>query len=343
MKILLIDPTCLHPSEAAKVDAFLQIPGISLQVLTGNLHVEGDRKVRISQQQQPNLHVGKVIGKFPNRTFFLSGLLRCLRQHPDVILAYSDWDHWLTLQIVIARFFSSRKSRLFIQGWENQPRSCRSHPQPNILLYCFDYWVEKIVLAAADAVMARSPEAAEVLKSRGFAKPIRVIPWGVDVELFALQPRLSSAVFTVGYVGRLVPEKGVDVLIRALAGLPNTRGIIVGSGPEREKLEALAVEKGIEIQFTGSVAQSKLPDILRQMDVLVLPSRSTHRWAEQFGRAAVEAMVSGIPVIGSNSGAIPWVIGDADLIFREDDIEDLNRLIKRLRGDSEFYQQKAIL
>ncbi|HID07375.1 MAG TPA: glycosyltransferase [Armatimonadetes bacterium] len=151
---------------------------------------------------------------------------------------------------------------------------------------------------------------------------------------YALPP-LNKAL-AIGYIGRLIPEKGVDLLIRAIARFPNMHLIIVGDGPERVILTKLSYALGVatRIQFLGALAHECLPKLLNALDVVVLPSRSTSHWQEQFGRALVEAMACGIPVIGSSCGAIPEVIGDAGLIFQEGNLESLCTALKRVAEDS---------
>jgi glycosyltransferase involved in cell wall biosynthesis len=76
-----------------------------------------------------------------------------------------------------------------------------------------------------------------------------------------------------------------------------------------------------------------MPAIMRRFDVLVGPSLTTPRWKEQFGRMLVEAMACGVPVIGSDSGEIPNVIGDAGIVVPEGDCVALRTAIARLRDD----------
>jgi glycosyltransferase involved in cell wall biosynthesis len=85
--------------------------------------------------------------------------------------------------------------------------------------------------------------------------------------------------------------------------------------------------------FTGGVADTAVPDYLACMDALVLPSRTTPSWAEQFGHVLIEAMAAGVPVVGSSSGAIPEVIGEAGLVFPEGDAAALRAQLATLFDD----------
>jgi glycosyltransferase involved in cell wall biosynthesis len=111
--------------------------------------------------------------------------------------------------------------------------------------------------------------------------------------------------------------------------------LIVGDGPERTRLERRAATwRPGKAVFTGAVAHDAVPDYLGALDALVLPARSTPSWAEQFGHVLIEAMAAGVPVVGSTSGAIPEVVGDAGLLFPEDDVGALRaRLEILLSGD----------
>ncbi len=158
--------------------------------------------------------------------------------------------------------------------------------------------------------------------------------FGTDPDLFHPAARPERP-FTVGFFGRLVEEKGVDVLIDALGRLGGEwRALIVGAGPDAERLKAQAAAHGDRITFREQVPSVEMPSLYQQVDVLVLPSLTRPNWKEQFGRVLVEAMASGVPVIGSDSGAIPDVIGDAGLITPEGDAAALTEAIRRVRDDA---------
>ena len=112
----------------------------------------------------------------------------------------------------------------------------------------------------------------------------------------------------VGYVGRLVEEKGladaVDALLRCP---PAVRLVLVGAGPYQSALQARIARLQLldRVVFLAKRPLEQLPPLMNALDVLLLPSRTTSRWKEQFGRVIIEAHACGIPVIGSDSGAIP--------------------------------------
>jgi glycosyltransferase involved in cell wall biosynthesis len=122
----------------------------------------------------------------------------------------------------------------------------------------------------------------------------------------------------IGFVGRLVPRKGLDNLLQALA---RNRGApwhltVVGDGPERERLEALASELRLaaRIRWTGGLPADQLARIWPELDLLVQPSRALPDWQEANAQVLVEAMAYEVAVLGSDSGVIPEIVGEAGLV-----------------------------
>ncbi len=188
-----------------------------------------------------------------------------------------------------------------------------------------------------------------LLRRYGYLRPTPCTPSiGVDTDLF--RPcsdggeLKSPPSFTIGYIGRLVEEKGIDVLIRAVAALRRHTGgdrwrvRIVGSGVKEDALRALvtAFQMDDAVSFVPPLPGDRMPEAMCALDALVLPSRTTRVWKEQLGRVLLEAMACGVPVIGSDSGAIPEVIGDAGLIFPEDDVDELVDRLMRLEANPDL-------
>jgi glycosyltransferase involved in cell wall biosynthesis len=156
--------------------------------------------------------------------------------------------------------------------------------------------------------------------------------------------RTADRGFLIGYVGRLVEEKGVDLLLEALDGLAGIwRAHVLGSGPVRQKLQAQTQALGLagRVTFEDWIPSAQMPAYYRQLDVLVVPSRTQPNWKEQFGRVLVEAMACGVPVIGSDSGEIPHVVGDAGLVFPEGQAGQLRAHLGRLMSEPELQARLA--
>lgn len=202
---------------------------------------------------------------------------------------------------------------------------------------------ESFFFAATDAIVAMNEEAANLLRVYGYRKTILVQHGiGADEDIWKprdageLRRRLGLDAFVVGYVGALIEAKGLLDLGRALARLKGDwSALFVGDGPLRHDLQAFFDGQGpnTRIHFAGYVPHGDVPSYVNCMDVLVLPSRTTPTWKEQFGLVLAEAMLSGVAVVGSDSGAIPEVIGDAGLIFPEGDVAALAAYLQRLHDD----------
>jgi glycosyltransferase involved in cell wall biosynthesis len=180
-----------------------------------------------------------------------------------------------------------------------------------------------------------------VLCAKGFAKPVAIIPFGVDLSAFSPRETGTSAGLqppTIGFFGRMLPGKGLNVLAQALNKIASERWnlLVVGDGPERTSFAEALSENGLldRARFTGAVPFEKIPELYREIDLLVMPTETTDRIREQFGRVLVEAMASGVPVIGSTCGAIPEVIGEAGMVFPERDAEALALAMRRLLTDA---------
>ena len=182
----------------------------------------------------------------------------------------------------------------------------------------------------ADHCVAHTDGAKEILRQLGFMK-VTVIPPSVDTSVFrrierSRREQLGLSEFTIGFVGRFIPLKRVNLLLRAARKLSfRYQLLLVGGGPAKSEWLALARELNIDDRmiWRDPVPHSEVPSLLSAIDALVLPSSTGSLWKEQFGRVLVEAMACEVPVVGSSSGEIPSLIDDAGLIFQEGDEDDL--------------------
>jgi glycosyltransferase involved in cell wall biosynthesis len=194
-------------------------------------------------------------------------------------------------------------------------------------------WLERFVVERSAGWIAFGETVKQNLLMRpGYAqRPVRYIPMGVDVELFR-PDRAAGADFlrelgweaegppVVGYLGRFVPEKGVELLRGVLERLTTPwRALFVGGGPLEASLRAWAERQGGRVRVVTGVPHARVPRVLNAMDVLCAPSQTTARWKEQFGRMLAEGFACGVPVLTSDSGEIPHTTGEAGRVLPEAD------------------------
>ena len=230
--------------------------------------------------------------------------------------------------------------------------------------------IEKYNLKHSHGIISGNQDGAEILRQRGYKGSIKIMPQlGVDESLFTPTPQTKLATqlgiaqgeFVVGFVGRFVPEKGLLTLLNALVTLKDKswKLLLLGRGELQSELMRLAAENNIEerIILVESVPHNQVCDYINLMSSLVLPSETTYKfktltaagWKEQFGHVLIEAMACKVPVIGSDSGEIPHVIGDAGLVFPEGDVKALANCIVQLmepelaKNLGEMGYQKAML
>lgn len=188
-------------------------------------------------------------------------------------------------------------------SWESLPRK-------RALLERRRY--QRVILGAAGLV-GGNRLAAGLLGTEAPETPVVVLPQtGVALPGHALRPRPSGAnTLRIGFVGRLVPERGADLLLRAVAQVMGPWQLgIVGTGPAQEELEALAQRLGLasRIVWHGAMDREAVDHLWGEFDCLVVPSRSTSTWTETFSPMLVRAMASGVAPIVTRTGALPEIV-----------------------------------
>lgn len=193
-----------------------------------------------------------------------------------------------------------------------------THPKPQIawlrhVEQLYERTVGRLTVQSADAVIALDVNVRDhAMRYGADAAQMVVIPNGVDVTRFSnhrvVRHDTVSPVFRVGYIGRLISGKGVQDLIQAVSLLSSTPDLqlkIVGDGPDRNRLQTLCQQQGIDryVSFLGALDKNRIPEFLHSLDALVLPSL-----AEGMPTVVLEAMAAGVPVVARAVGATPTLI-----------------------------------
>lgn len=212
---------------------------------------------------------------------------------------------------------------------------------------------EKKAVESANLWIAGGKSVFENLVRRGYSERAgRILTLAVDTSSFqpqseparqAVREELGLAAPIIGYVGRLVPAKGLRVLMKALEGIDRNQPwslLLLGSGPMKAEIERWAARRGWEQRVKVHLSKhDDVPRYLGAMDMMVAPSQTTANWKEQFGRMLIEAFACGVPVIASDSGEIPFVVGDAGIIAPEKDSTAWARAIEGLLKNPDARQE----
>jgi len=286
---------------------------------------------------------------------FGADIISLLRQfQPQIIQVEQGAKALGYAQLITLNQLLGLKAKNLFFTWWNLPYNLKF---PVSLLEAYN-------LRNTHGVIAGNQDGAEILRQHGYQGQIKVMPQlGVDESRFRPQPQpelqkqlgIQPDDFVVGFVGRFVEEKGLLTLGKALAGLKGRpwKWLLLGRGPLQSVLMEKAAEWGIKEQIilVESVPHDQVPSYINLMNTLVLPSETNTQfktltaagWKEQFGHVLIEAMASQVPVIGSNSGEIPYVIEEAGLVFPEGDVAALKNCLQQLMEQPELAQKLANL
>lgn len=253
--------------------------------------------------------------------------LLLLKEKPDYIICYQEQGTIALCWSLICQKLFSRKSKIGFFSWQN----IEIHREK---------WHQKLrwylSKKLSDFFIAGTEEIKELFEKSSYPNKIFVqTEIGVSPSLFHqdLEKRQSfrnkyqlGDSFTIGFAGRLVDQKGIFDLDAAFSMLPpnlNAKLVWAGDGQERKKLE----QSNSNYIFLGQMDLADMVDFYNGIDCLVLPSKTTREWKEQFGLVIPQALCCNTPVIGSSSGAIPEVVGNDDYIFQEGDSDELMKKI----------------
>ena len=312
-----------------KLEAIAAQPGIDLIAVAPPAWREpGGRLIRFEPGPTPgyDLRVEPIRFNGMYHLFYWPTLEAVLRETRPDLIHLDEEPYNVATALGTWQAARAKVASLFFT-WQNL---LRRYPPPFAQL-------EKYVLRSSAHAIAGTNSAVHVLRRKGYRGPAAVIPqFGVDPVLFAPPASPPEGVPTIGFVARLVEEKGVSVLLDALAHLPGEwRLHVIGSGPLARPARRRAQQLGIaeRVTWEPSVPSLEVAQRMRTLAVLVQPSLTRRHWKEQFGRALVEAMACGVAVVGSTSGEIGEVIGEAGLLVPEGDAVCLRDSLQRLLSD----------
>lgn len=324
--------------------------GWSVQIATDAVLIGTSRPCDPPGEWKTALHRLERRGKRTRYSTY-RGLLALLdRARPRAVLLDLEPDSLLAVQI--GRWCRRNGARFLVQACENLPilfwQALRRGRIRQAARFAIMRGMNVLTRPLIAHVFAISTGVVEQMHRLGYAGRCSVIPLGFDPAIFADSPPLRDRKRrelglvhpTVAYFGRLLPVKGVHLLIEALALLKRRQWQFLiddFSDPRSTyaaQLIALIEKHGIKdrVVFFQS-DHGEMPAFMNAADVVVLPSITTETSKEQYGRVVPEAMACGRAVIVSDCGALPELVGTAGCIVPENDVEALASAIDSLIGD----------
>lgn len=338
MKVLIAGHTYMVAENQKKLAALAQLPGVELAAVVPHRWHEP-----LQNELRPQRASGASWQMYPTRVVlagnemryvYLSRDLHMQQVQPDVLLVENGAGAFAYTQFLMCRRKYAPRARAVFFTWWNLPYRARAP------LHQLEQWN----LRQTQGAIAGNQAAAAILRGHGYTGALEVLPQlGVDIAHFA--PKKNEALRAlhnwhgpvIGYAGRLVAEKGLRVLMRALEQL---RGdfqlVLLGRGPLEAEIRAWAAQltDGQRVHIQATVPHADVPQWMNAMDLLVLPSLTTTFWIEQFGHVLIEAMACGLPVVASDSGEMAQVVAAAGMVVPEGNVAALAVALQQLVDDA---------
>lgn len=348
IKVLIIDQTGVLASERKKYEELSRFQDLAITVLVPKQWRFNFRQFNFEEGPKRQYKIIPLPVAFPgygHRSFFLNSFRKILKNlQPDFIHLFQEPYSFFAGQTVLARNLFLPKAKIIFITWQNL--YFENYPFVFSKLYSF---IEKRTFKNSICATPITQSAHQVLTKKGFRNKSHVLNWGINLDFFKKQDpdELRKQLhiedrFVVGYAGRFVEEKGILDLLKATAPLDDDIALLlVGDGPIKPEIENLARESNIKnrVIIVNSLSNSEMSLYINCMDVLVLPSRDCKYWKEQLGKVILEAMACEVPVVGSDSGEIPYVINDSGMIFKSGNYLELRDKISLIKSNGNDIQQ----
>lgn len=364
--LVIISHAYVYAPYRAKIEALAKYRDLNITLITPEFGLEGGgQKVYSTPYEGKAYKHITLSGFFTGKLnfFVLKNLKKTLQNlNPDIIMLEEEYWTQIAAQVsyIKQKFLPQTKLILLSQEnichiWESESKS----PYQKIRYASF-HLLEKFIIPKLDGLVFQFPEVWQDFDQRMLSLKFKGLKGtfpqlGVDYERFAdtieaskldeirNSLHIKAEDFVYGYIGRLTPEKGIEDMIYAFAGWhkPNTRTLIIGNGSEDyiSHLNALIDKLNLNhiINIQPAIKFDEIPVYFQLLDISILLSHTTPIWKEQFGRVLVESMAAGTPVIGSDSGAIPLVVGETGYIVAEKDILSIRESLNDAYTNKEKY------
>ncbi len=315
-------------------ERLLRAGGVDLTVVAAARWEEGGAPVEFTPEGDEFAVPVRTLGNHPNLFVFdPRPLWRLLGSgNWDLIDLHEEPFGLAVAEVLVLRALRARRTPFLVTSAQNLDKR---YPPPF-------RWFERWSLRSAAGAYTCNAEAGRILRRKGLAGELELLPLGVDTDRFRPADRPPPGPrLRVGFVGRLIPLKGVDVLLRALALDDRLDLDVYGGGPDEAALRTLGTGLGLDgrVAFHGHVDEAFLGEVVPTFDVLAVPSLTTQTWVEQFGRVVVEGQASGVPVVASDSGALPDVVDGSGLLVPPADPAALAGALVRILDEPGLWQR----
>jgi glycosyltransferase involved in cell wall biosynthesis len=372
INLVIISHAYVYTPYREKIEALSKYKDLKITLITPEFGLEGGgQKVYTAPYQGKSYKHIILSGYFTGKLnfFIFKNLKKTLQSlNPDIILLEEEYWTQIAAQVtyITKKFLPQTKLILLSQEnichiWEKEGKSVYQK-----FRYKSFHLLEKFIIPKLDGLVFQFPTVWQDFEQRMLDLKFKGIrgtfpQLGVDYDRFSkkISPKkiksireklnIETNTFVYGYIGRITKEKGIEDIIYALAGWdkPNTKVLIIGNGDTEylEELNQLIRKLNLNyiISIHPAIPFDDIPTYFQILDISILLSHTTPIWKEQFGRVLVESMAAGTPVIGSDSGAIPLVIGKTGYIVMEKDILAIRESLMEAYSNKNKYKKLSKL